>query len=194
MTASTIHPLAAEYLQRLRHIGRRLPRERRRELVAEIEAHLSDAIPPEASEADALTALDRLGTPEDIVEAEQTPSVASPRIRSIHEWAAIFLLLLGGFVFVVGWIAGLILLWSSRAWSTPQKWIGTLFIPGGLFTTYILGAAVGSSSVTCTGGSGIPTRCSGGPSTVHDVLSAAVLAILVLAPIASAIYLARRAR
>lgn len=193
MRASSIHPLAAEYVERLRRVGRRLPRERGRELLAEIEAHLSEAIPPEASEADALTALDRLGTPEEIVEAEQ-PRPLAPEGRGAREWAAIVLLLIGGFLFVVGWVVGVVLLWSSRAWSARQKWIGTLVIPGGLFTSYILGAVVGLSSSTCSGGSGLPTRCTGGPSTAHEILSIAVMAILVLAPTLSAIYLARRAR
>jgi hypothetical protein len=36
----------------------------------------------------------------------------------------------------VGWLAGLVLLWSSRAWTTRDKWIGTLVIPGGLATAF----------------------------------------------------------
>jgi hypothetical protein len=48
------------------------------------------------------------------------------------EWAAIILLLLRGFIVGLGWVAGLVLLWSSRAWSTRDKWVGTLVVPGGL--------------------------------------------------------------
>jgi hypothetical protein len=37
---------------------------------------------------------------------------------------------------VVGWFAGLIVLWSSRAWTTRDEWIGGgLIIPGGLATS-----------------------------------------------------------
>ena len=84
MTTDTLHPLAAEYLERLRRAGRGLPPGRRRELLAEIEGHLSEAIDPGASDAQALTVLDRLGDPEAIIAAE-TPqrtssrSVAEPR-------------------------------------------------------------------------------------------------------------------
>jgi hypothetical protein len=70
MTASTLHPLAADYLQRLRRAGRGLPRGRLAELVAEIEGHLSEALDAKASDAEVLTVLDKLGEPEAIIEAE----------------------------------------------------------------------------------------------------------------------------
>lgn len=57
MTTHTLHPLAAGYLQRLRRAGRGLPPGRLRELLAEIEGHLSEAIDPSASDAQALTVL-----------------------------------------------------------------------------------------------------------------------------------------
>jgi hypothetical protein len=70
MTTDTLHPLAAEYLERLRRAGRGLSPGRRRELLADIEGHLSEAIDPGASDAQALTVLDRLGEPEAIIAAE----------------------------------------------------------------------------------------------------------------------------
>src|SRR5581483_12463668 len=42
MTTTTLHPLAADYLDRLERAARRLPRGERRELVEEISAHLSE--------------------------------------------------------------------------------------------------------------------------------------------------------
>jgi hypothetical protein len=131
MSTRTLHPLAADYVDRLRRAGRGLPRGRLKELVAEIEEHLSEAIGPEASDAEALTVLDRLGEPEEIVDAEEPGRDVPHRdVRGTKEWAAIILLLFGGFIFGIGWLAGLILLWSSRAWSTVDKWIGTLIVPG----------------------------------------------------------------
>jgi hypothetical protein len=193
MSTDTLHPLAAEYLNRLRRAGRGLPRGRLKELIAEIEGHLSEAISPESSDAEALTVLDRLGEPEEIIEAEQPQAVAPRDRRGTHEWAAIVLLLFGGFFFGFGWLVGVILLWSSRAWTTSDKWIGTLIIPGGLATLLIALLPLGSSE-TCTGGPpGAPERCTGGPSTGHDILSIVIIAILVLAPIFTAVYLARRA-
>ena len=129
MTTDTLHPLAADYLERLRHAGRGLPTGRRRELLAEIEGHLSEAIEPGASDAQALTVLDRLGEPEAIIAAEMPPPDEAPDRRGVGEWAAVILLPFGGFIFGVGWLAGLVSLWSSRAWTTRDKWIGTLVIP-----------------------------------------------------------------
>jgi hypothetical protein len=48
---------------------------------------------------------------------------------------------------VIGWFAGLIVLWSSRAWTTRDEWIGGLIIPGGLTTVALVAlTAVGLSS------------------------------------------------
>ena len=197
MTTDTLHPLAAEYLERLRRAGRRLPRGRLRELLAEIEGHLSEAIDPGASDAQALTVLDKLGEPEAIIAAETPPRDEPPPRRGSREWAAIILLLFGGFIFGVGWVAGLILLWSSRAWTTRDKWIGTLVIPGGLATGVLIGLiAIGAPTkkICHTFNGGIP-HCTNaaGQSTPSSILGVAVFALLVMAPIATSIYLARRA-
>jgi hypothetical protein len=197
MTTDTLHPLAADYLERLRRAGRGLPAGRRRELLAEIEGHLSEAIEHGASDAQALTVLDRLGEPEAIIAAEMPPPEAAPERRGVGEWAAIILLPFGGFIFGVGWLVGLILLWSSRAWTTRDKWIGTLVIPGGLATALVVGLIVGGTTTKryCSGFPGGVQHCTnaGGSSTGSTVLGIALFVALVLAPIASAIYLARRA-
>jgi len=197
MTTDTLHPLAAEYLQRLRRAGRGLPPGRLRELLAEIEGHLSEAIDPSASDAEALTVLDKLGEPEAIIAAETQPQDELPPRRGTKEWAAIFLLLFGGFIFGVGWFVGLILLWSSRAWTVRDKWIGTLVVPGGLATSALVGwFLLGTPTETrCRGIAGGALHCSStpGPSVVSPVLGVTVLALLVLASLATSVYLARRA-
>ena len=193
MTTTTLHPLAADYLKRLERAARRLPRGERRELVEEISAHLYEATYPDMSDADALTVLDRLGEPEDIVEAEVPADRAGADRRGIHEWAAIFVLLFGGFIFFVGWIVGLILLWSSRAWDTRDKLIGTLIVPGGLATVLVV-ALVSATSQVCRSVPSGPMRCSPGPSTLHQILSIILLGFFVIGPIFTAVYLARRAR
>ena len=197
MTTDTLHPLAAQYLERLRRAGRRLPAGRLRELLAEIEGHLSEAIDPGASDAQALTVLDKLGEPEAIIAAEAPGPDELPNRRGTREWAAIVLLLFGGFIFGFGWFAGLILLWSSRAWTARDKWIGTLVVPGGLATSVIVGLfAVGAPAKQyCYGFAGGVRHCTnaGGPSTGASILGVALFAFLVLAPIATSVYLARRA-
>lgn len=195
MTTETFHPLAADYLERLRRAGRDLPPGRRRELIAEIEGHLSEAIDPNASDAEALTVLDKLGEPAAIIAAERPDADELPPGRGTREWAAILLLLLGGFALVVGWFVGLVLLWTSRAWTTRDKWIGTLVIPGGLAAGVWIGLIAISSPTKkiCYGIAGAAPHCTTAPGQSTPVLGVLVFALLVLAPIATSVYLGRRA-
>ena len=167
MTTDTLHPLAAEYLEHLRRAGRGLPHGRLRELLAEIEGHLSEAIDPSASDAQARTVLDKLGEPEAIIAAEMPDPDELPARRGTREWAAIVLLLIGGFIFGVGWFAGLVLLWNSRAWNTRDKWIGTLVIPGGLATSVLIGLfLLGTPTKTlCRTIVGVEQHCTTAPAT-----------------------------
>lgn len=180
MTTQVMHPLAAEYLDRLRTAVKRLPRGRRDELLADIQVHLTEAVAPDASDAEALTVLDRLGTPEEIVAAELPEPAAAADARGVHEWTAIVLLLFGGFFFGIGWIIGLIALWSSRCWNTWEKLLGTLVVPGGWVTALwalVIVASPGSPS-----------------STGRQILDVVLFAFFVLGPLFSAVFLARRAK
>lgn len=210
MTGSALHPLARAYLERLRQAGCELPPDRLRDLMGEIEAHLSEAIGPGASDDDALEVLERLGPPGDIVDAEQ-PRVTTPvERRGWREWAAVILLPLGGLVVGVGWLIGLILLWSSRLWTTRDKLIGTLIVPGGIATAVwvvLATTGVGATARKCrvlatevnpsTGAVVRPgaMHCTtvSGPSLVPTVWQIVLIAFFVVGPIVSAVYLARRA-
>lgn len=195
MTTRTLHPLAADYLDHLRRSAARLPRSRRTELVAEIAEHISDAIEPEASDAEALTVLDRLGDPEEIVEAEQPRPTAIVDPRGTQEWAAIFLLLFGGFFAGIGWLAGLIFLWGSRAWTTRDKWIGTLLIPGGLAGSLFAFVMIlpPTGPYGCVKSAGGPVDCNDGPSLGTSIFHVGLVAFTVLAPLVTTAYLVRRA-
>ena len=193
MTTTSLHPLAEDYLDRLERAARRLPRAERRELMEEIAAHLSEATYPEMSDAEVLTVLDRLGAPDEIVESQRPVELSHPSRRGTHEWAAIFLLLFGGFLFIVGWIAGVILLWTSRAWDTRDKVIGTLVVPGGLASALIVAVLTGTKQ-KCLTRNGGPTICTPGPSTVHSVVEIAVFGVCVVGSIFTSVYLAQRAR
>ena len=193
-TTATLHPAAVAYVKRLRVASRRLPRDARQDLISDIEAHLHEALGADPSEAEVLMIIDRLGDPDEIVAAQlsdSTGSVSTP--PGSHEWAAIILLLLGGFVFGVGWLIGLVLLWSSRAWSTVDKLIGTLLLPGGLASALVVLLLTGSKQL-CTQGAGLPTHCTNVPSSTPQIFAVVLFASAVLVPIATAIHLARRAR
>ncbi len=46
----------------------------------------------------------------------------------------IWLLLVGGVIFpIVGWLIGVILLWTRGVWSYKNRLVGSLLFPGGLF-------------------------------------------------------------
>jgi hypothetical protein len=195
MPQTARHPIVADYLERLSRAAAGLPRSRRAELLADIEAHIAESVGPAASDAEVLSVLDRLGEPEEIV-GEDAPAPA-PDPRGRQEWAAIWLLLFGGLFVGVGWIIGLIFLWSSRVWTTRDKWIGTLFVPGGLALAVWVGPVLLMRDIqfceeTSDSAGGTADPCGGGETTAGDVISLAIAAILVLTPFVTAVYLARR--
>ena len=201
MNASSLHPLARDYLKRLKKAAANLPRARRRELIGEIESHLNEALPSGATEAEALNVLERLGEPAEIVAEAGTGQASVARV-GLNERVAIILLLVGGFLLGVGWFVGVVLLWSSRIWTLRDKLIGTLVVPGGL-SLLVIGVIFfqpfsGSSStepLTCASTKhgevcGSATVSTSGPSTLWAW--ALFLALLVL-PFFTAAYLAWRA-
>jgi hypothetical protein len=206
MSTSTLHPVAISYLRQVRREGRDLPGDRLAELLIDLEEHLSAAIPADASEEDARAVLGRFGDPHEIIEAERPEWIAPAERRGTREWAAVFLLLFGAFVAGVGWVVGVVLLWRSRAWTTRDKLIGTLVLPGGLLVTVVLLVlALGrSSKVMCTTrhyagsvtdyGTSVVQHCVHGPSSGPSTLGSIALVLLALTPITTAVYLARRAR
>jgi uncharacterized membrane protein len=186
----------ADYLDDLRDALASLPRDRRRELVRDLEAHIGTAraeLADPFSEAEIRNILDRLGTPEEIAEAEgvepervaPAPAPVAPQ-PSWREPAAIILLLFGGFVGGIGWLAGLILLWASPRWRTSDKLVGTFVLPGGLaLSAGGLLVLAGTSVETCTG-FGAVSECHGGATVALIVIAAA----LVILPLATAAHLA----
>jgi uncharacterized membrane protein len=178
MNVTTDDPVK-KYLKQLDAELADLPRGRRHEIVEEIAEHIAEAQAqhPAQSEADTRTMLERLGDPADIAaDARQRFGVVRAR-PGWMETAALVLLLFGGFVFGVGWIVGLILLWSSTVWKPWEKLLGTLVFPGGLVVVPFILLASGSGD-----GSG------------SDVLPLVLVVISVAAPLITTAYLAWRMR
>ena len=139
MTASPVDHVVNDYLNRLDVAAASLPPARRAELLEEIREHIdaARAAGAAADEATVRTMLDRLGEPEEIVAAalETAPAaepglIATPPSTGL-ELAATLLLTVGSFVPLIGWAVGAVLLWGSRRWSTREKLLGTLVVPGG---------------------------------------------------------------
>jgi hypothetical protein len=200
MEAKPSQRLVKQYLKELRDASRGLSRAERRELAAQIEEHIGAALAlvPAPSEADVRDVLERLGEPGEIV-AEQYGARAGRGGMGAQAVIAIVLLLIGGFLAGIGWIAGVVLLWTSQVWTTREKIVGTLLVPGGLATALYLSLLAGGEEcgglVTYSNGiSHTVTSCTGATTTLDHVLAIALFAFLLIAPIGSAIFLAIRAR
>ena len=207
MNDSSLHPLAQDYLKRLNKAAANLPRARCKELLGEIEAHLSEALPADAGDAEALNVLERLGEPAEIV--AEAGAGQAPAVRAgLNEWLAIPLLLAGGFIFVIGWFVGVVLLWTSRIWTLRDKLIGTLVVPGGLATATFLMTFAATTSTRSEGCISVSTRVHRHSPTVGksasqcvetgsaagiNYLALVLLILLFVLPILTAIYLSRRA-
>ena len=62
------------------------------------------------------------------------PAPQSPAPRTadpdVYPTVTMLMLMLGGFVLpVIGWVAGVVMLWAGTSWTTGQKWLGTLVWP-----------------------------------------------------------------
>ena len=192
--------LINEYLDRLEEELADFPSTRRRELVQEISAHIAEARASLANEDEASirNLLDRMGDPADIAaEAAGTPAVEatpSPLAKtrgSGWDVVALVMLLVGGLILpVVGWFIGVVLLWTSETWSTGEKLLGTLLVPGGLALP-LLFLTVGTSVNSCGGPVGGPITCTGGNGAGSAAAAILVIALFVV-PIAVVAYLARR--
>jgi hypothetical protein len=148
------------------------------------------------SAARAREVLARFGDPREIIEAERPELIVSARRRGTREWTAIFLLLFGFFAAGVGWLVGVVLLWTSRAWTTQDKVIGTLVLPGGLSTSVVLVllATARAHKQMCLYHAAGLVHCTHVPSDGPSTLGSIGLILLALTPIATGVYLARRAR
>ena len=191
--ASDTDKLVADYLGRLDRELRDLPRARRRELVEEISGHIAEARADLETENEAAvrSLLDRLGDPEEIAAEARGRVGVEPR-GSALDIVGLVLLLIGGVVLpVVGWVIGVVLLWISETWTTTEKVIGTLIVPGGLALPLFL-IVVTASAETCSGPTPGPLTCTGGPSHASQVLGTILVIVFFIAPLATTAFLARR--
>jgi hypothetical protein len=199
----TSEQLVRDYLERLEQELADLPNARRREIIEEISEHIEEArTSGAADEAGVRSLLDRLGDPADIaVDARERLGVR-PRRSGIFEIAALVLLLVGGVVLpVLGWLVGVALLWASAVWTTRDKLLGTVVVPGGLALPLFLAmfpAYTEACSEELDPVSGAPISgaqvCTGGPTEALEVLWPILFVALLVAPLVTTVYLARRMR
>jgi uncharacterized membrane protein len=189
------------YLDQLERDLVALPRSKRTEIVDEIRGHIDEALadhPPE-NEADLRNLLDRIGDPSEIAaEARERFGIRVKRPGALENITIPLLLIGGVFIPFLGWVVGVIMLWLSEVWTTRDKLIGTFVVPGGLGAAFFLSFFAGYS-VSCGpyfngNGPHVSPTCTGGPTVVEQIFLDLLVAILVIGPIVTTIYLARRLR
>jgi uncharacterized membrane protein len=136
MSGTSLVSITEEYLGRLVAAAWRLPGDRRVELVTEVRQHIDAAMLERAGDEAALrTVLEHVGAPEEIARAavEQEglplgPSDGTHSDSNLRDIATVLLLMFGGFMFGLGWLIGVALLWSSPRWHTRdsgwRRWCG----------------------------------------------------------------------
>lgn len=199
-------PIVARYLKELERALADVPAARRREIVAGISEHIEASIAGSraATEAEIRNLLDQVGDPETIAAETRADLGIEKRTGGVVEGFAIAFLLVGGVVVpLFGWIVGAVLLWVSRVWSTKDKLIGTLLVPGGLGAAVFFWLFVTPSSAPCViegqvvtpGGSSaeIPIDTCAAATIGPGIWWTLLLLVLALVPIGTAIYLGRKA-
>lgn len=134
--------------------------------------------------------LERVGDPTEIAaEARQRFGIQRTK-PGVRETLTLILLLLGGLLYIVGWVVGAILLATSNVWTSREKVIGLLVVPGGLLPAVLFFTLPGQVCSVTTTGDRVVEQCSGGLMPVW--LAWVLLAFLVIAPIWTAFFLASR--
>ena len=194
MTVMDPNRLVDHYIDGLARAAQSLPAVRREELLADVRSHVAES--GATTEAEVRNVLERLGSAEEILaEYEDAPGAppprAEPRLR-FQEYAVLVLLPLGGFLFIVGWLVGVALLWTSDRWRTGEKLLGTLFPPFGYLSFAIAGLLPGQTCATVSDGSGgVTESCTGFALPIWVTVPLFVL--LLLAPVVTVAVLASRA-
>jgi hypothetical protein len=200
-----------DYLGALERAVRDLPRDRRHEMMRDISGHIEAALAEDSSPAAVERVLASLGSPDEIAAAAYAELPPRRQNMPTRDVVTVILLLVGGLVLpVVGWIIGLVLLWTSNTWGVREKIIGTVLVPGGLLFPLLMGglafvATGGGSTQQCVSVAPAPVggvlqqttqQCTGGGGglTTANILAIALLVISILGPIFSAIWLVVTAR
>ncbi len=160
------HPLVTDFLARLQNEAAvRLPADQAVELVADLREHLRESIATDATESDVRNAVDRVGTPTDLVDdavgsvvAHGGSAAANPGNR--RETAALAMLVLSVIIAIAVPVAGLllvvglILVFMSPRWRRSDKALASVvYTVLGMPAVVIVGifAPMTARGTACTG-------------------------------------------
>jgi hypothetical protein len=195
MITMAIDRFIDDYLHRLEAAAAHLQRSRREELVAEIREHIEAALREEdaANEVAVRNILERLGPPEDIVDAAEPAPIEFSRDPGRLETAALIALV----VPFLGWIVGVVLVVMSQAWSRRDKIIGLLLalLPAILpFLFTFAGSSGGLETGPLPQGGGGPANDPSTGDTGVGILGVLAIVLFFLAGVPSALFLGWRLR
>ena len=125
-TAGQADKLVRRYLAQLDTALRGVDAPRREEILADVHEHIEEGrtgLDPDDT-AGVRTLLDRVGDPAAIAAEAGAPPPGSRRWDAWAPWLIIFGFIASG----LGWIAGVLILWTSPTWSQRDKLIAT-FVP-----------------------------------------------------------------
>jgi hypothetical protein len=185
-TAGQADKLVRRYLAQLDTALRGVDAPRREEILADVHEHIEEGrteLDPDDT-AGVRTLLDRVGDPAAIAAEAGAPPPGSRRWDAWAPWLIIFGFIASG----LGWIAGVLILWTSPTWSQRDKLIATFVPLAGLVALFFglvaaLRAAAGCPGPATLASSTCTTKGPALPLGLAIVLVVAGLAAHVLPPI-----------
>jgi hypothetical protein len=175
-SAGEADKLVRRYLAQLDAALQGVDASRREEILAEVHEHIEQARDRLDTDdaADVRTLLDRVGDPAAIAAEAGAPSPDSRRWDAWAPWLIIF----GPVASGLGWIAGIVILWTSPTWSQRDKLIATIVSPAGLVALFFGLVATLSAAAGC------PAHPSAGCTTRGVTLPLGVAILLAVAGLA----------
>ena len=141
--------LVRSYLGQLNAALQGVDASRREEILAEVRGHIEEGrtgLDPDDA-ASVRTLLDRVGDPAAIAAEAGAPSPGSRRWDAWAPWLIIF----GPIASGLGWLAGVLILWTSPTWSLRDKLIATLVPLAGLVALFFGLVTALSAAASCPG-------------------------------------------
>jgi hypothetical protein len=169
--------LVRHYLTQLDTALQGVDASRRDEILTNVREHIDEGragLDPDDA-ATVRTLLDRVGDPAAIAAEAGAPSPDSRRWDAWAPWLIIFGPVAGG----LGWVAGMLILWTSPTWSRRDQLIAT-FVPLAGLVALFLGLVTALSAAA-----GCPGHTTAGCTTSKITLPLGVAVLLAVAGLAA---------
>ena len=181
-TAGEADKLVRHYMAQLDAALRGVDASRREEILAEVHGHIQEGrtgLDPDDA-ASVRTLLDRVGDPAAIAAEAGAPPPGSRRWDAWAPWLIIF----GPVASGLGWVAGVLILWTSPTWSRRDQLIATFVPLAGLVALFFGLVAALRAAAGCSGHV-LALHASAGCTTRGVTLPLGVAILLVVAGLAA---------